>query len=57
MTESKQEHDERLQAEKEFRIRFLVKETGISEAQARELVELIGIDAASLLREARLLKK
>ncbi|BCM21197.1 hypothetical protein [Mesorhizobium sp. J8] len=57
MAEDKQERDERLKAEKEFRVRFLVKETGITEAQARELVEMIGIDASSLLREARLLKK
>ncbi|MGX5803103.1 hypothetical protein ACWGS9_17870 [Bradyrhizobium sp. Arg314] len=57
MAESKQERDERLQAETEFRIQFLMKETGITEAQARGLVELIGIDANSLLREARLLKK
>ncbi|MDX8443545.1 hypothetical protein [Mesorhizobium australafricanum] len=52
MAESKQERDERLQAEKEFRIQFLVKENGITEAQARDLVEMIGIDANSLLREA-----
>ncbi|MDG4896391.1 hypothetical protein P9272_22745 [Mesorhizobium sp. WSM4976] len=57
MADNKQERDERLKAEKEFRVRFLVKETGITEAQARELVEMIGIDANSLLREARLLKK
>ncbi|WP_292146486.1 hypothetical protein [Mesorhizobium sp.] len=57
MADDKQERDERLKAEKEFRVRFLVKETGITEAQARELVDMIGIDANSLLREARLLKK
>ena len=57
MAESKQERDERLKAEKEFRVRFLMKETGITEAQARDLVDMIGIDASSLLREARLLKK
>jgi hypothetical protein len=57
MAEDKQERDERLKAEKEFRVRFLVKETGITEAQARDLVDMIGIDASSLLREARLLKK
>jgi hypothetical protein len=38
-------------------VRFLVRETGITEEQARELIELIGNDPASLLREARLLKK
>lgn len=57
MAESKHERDERLKAEKEFRVRFLMKETGITEAQARDLVDMIGIDASSLLREARLLKK
>lgn len=38
-------------------MRFLVRETGITEEQARELIDLIGIDASSLLREARLMKK
>jgi hypothetical protein len=57
MAESKQERDERLRAEKEFRVRFLMKETGITEGQARDLVDMIGIDPNSLLREARLLKK
>jgi hypothetical protein len=57
MAEDKQERDARLKAEKEFRVRFLVQETGITEAQARDLVDMIGIDANSLLREARLLKK
>ena len=57
MAEDKQERDERLKAEKEFRVRFLMQETGITEAQARDLVDMIGIDANSLLREARLLKK
>lgn len=38
-------------------VRRLVKETGISEEQARELVEMIGTDWASLLREARFLKR
>lgn len=44
-------------AEKAFRVRFLAKETGITEAQARELLDLIGYDIPSLLREARILKK
>lgn len=57
MAEDKQERDARLKAEKEFRVRFLMQETGITEAQARDLVDMIGIDANSLLREARLLKK
>ncbi|MDX8449932.1 hypothetical protein [Mesorhizobium captivum] len=57
MAESKQERAERVQAEKQFRVRFLVHETGITEEQARDLVEMIGIDANSLLREARLLAR
>ncbi|TIP29451.1 MAG: hypothetical protein E5X67_06335 [Mesorhizobium sp.] len=40
----------------DFRAQFLAKEAGITEAQARELIDLIGTDRASLLREARLLK-
>jgi hypothetical protein len=38
-------------------IRRLINVTGITAAQARELVELLGFDMASLLREARLLSK
>lgn len=57
MAEDKRERAEPLKAEKEFRVRFLMQETGITEAQARDLVDMIGIDANSLLREARLLKK
>lgn len=33
----------------------LAKETGISEAQARDLIEMLGTDRNSLLREARLI--
>jgi hypothetical protein len=36
--------------------RALAKETGITEAQALSLVELLGIDHASLVREARVIK-
>lgn len=35
----------------------LIRETGITEQEARELIELIGLNWASLVREARLLKK
>jgi hypothetical protein len=38
-------------------VRRLVEETGISKDQARELIEMIGTDWASLLREARFLKR
>lgn len=37
-------------------VRRLIADTGISEAQARELVTLIGMDWSSLVREARLLR-
>ena len=37
--------------------RRLVDETGITEAQARELVSFLGLNWASLVREARLSKK
>ncbi|TGQ63510.1 MAG: hypothetical protein E5V49_00645 [Mesorhizobium sp.] len=57
MAESEKERSARMNEEKEFRVRFLVRETGITEAQAHELVRLIGNDANSLLREARNLKK
>lgn len=52
MGEDRSDH-ERL---KDFQAKFLAKETGITETQARELIEMIGTDHASLLREARLLK-
>ncbi|QND59860.1 hypothetical protein [Mesorhizobium huakuii] len=38
-------------------IRRLVKETGITEAQARELVLFLGYNWSSLVREARMLKE
>ncbi|PWJ87993.1 hypothetical protein C8D77_11382 [Mesorhizobium loti] len=37
--------------------RRLVDETGITEAQARELISFLGFNWASLVREARMLKK
>ncbi|MEP6567110.1 MAG: DUF982 domain-containing protein [Mesorhizobium sp.] len=40
----------------DFLVRFVARETGITEAQARELIDMVGIDRASLLREARILK-
>ncbi|RWH78896.1 MAG: hypothetical protein EOQ86_16240 [Mesorhizobium sp.] len=41
---------------KEAGAKILAKETGITEAQASDLIEMIGTDRASLLREARILK-
>lgn len=38
-------------------VRRLVKETGITEEQARELVVLLGVNWSSLMREARLLNR
>jgi hypothetical protein len=37
-------------------IKRLAAETGVSEAQARELVRLLGVDWSSLIREARILR-
>lgn len=42
--------------QEDFLTRFLARETGITEAQARKLIEMVGTDRASLLREARILK-
>ncbi|MDX8438366.1 hypothetical protein [Mesorhizobium australafricanum] len=44
------------QGQIEILVARLVKETNISEKQARDLIEMIGTDWASLLREARFLK-
>ncbi|MER9217141.1 hypothetical protein NKI54_35195 [Mesorhizobium sp. M0663] len=41
---------------KDLQAQWIAKEAGITEAQARELVDMIGIDRPSLLREARMLK-
>ena len=38
-------------------MRRLVKETGITEAEAQDLVVLVGINWSSLVREARLLRR
>jgi len=35
----------------------LMRETGITEAEARDLVTLLGADWSSLIREANVLKK
>jgi len=35
----------------------LVRETGVTEEQARELISLLGLEWSSLLREARLIAK
>ncbi|RRH89559.1 hypothetical protein EH240_33800 [Mesorhizobium tamadayense] len=55
--ESERQRAERVKAEKGFRVRHLMRETGITEAQALDLIDLIGNDTNSLLREARLLNK
>ncbi|TIU00542.1 MAG: hypothetical protein E5W43_08200 [Mesorhizobium sp.] len=54
--ESKKEHDERIQAMKVFECGSHAR-TGMLEAQARELIDLIGNDSSSPLREARLLAR
>ena len=41
----------------DYTVARLVKETGINEQQARELVELLGLEWASLVREASIIAK
>ncbi|MER8422022.1 hypothetical protein [Mesorhizobium sp. M1329] len=36
--------------------RFIANETGISEDQARGLIDLVGLNRPSLIREARILQ-
>lgn len=57
MAENNGDRAGRIAAAKEFRLRVLLRETGITEAQAHELMDLIGNDGNSLLREARLLAR
>ncbi|QND57385.1 DUF982 domain-containing protein [Mesorhizobium huakuii] len=52
----KRKNRARMEEEEAFLVRFLARETGITEAQARELINVVGTDRSSLLREARLLK-
>ena len=53
------ENDERARKmdEETFLASALAKETGITLDEARSLIEMIGTDRNSLLREARILKK
>ncbi|QND64578.1 DUF982 domain-containing protein [Mesorhizobium loti] len=53
--EKRRDRGER-EEEDDFLFRFLARETGITELQARDLIKLIGNDRSSLLREARMLK-
>lgn len=57
MSEPKQDPRQRVQAQTEFSVQFLTERTGITEAQARDLIEMLGNDPNSLLREARILRK
>ncbi|WP_165900004.1 hypothetical protein [Borborobacter arsenicus] len=41
----------------EEQVRALAIETGVSEQDIQMIVELVGIDRSSIVREARLLKK
>ncbi|PBB32041.1 hypothetical protein [Mesorhizobium sp. WSM3868] len=43
-------------AERKFRVHFLVRETGISEAEANALIDRIGYEVDALLCEARNIK-
>ncbi|WP_176479178.1 MULTISPECIES: hypothetical protein [unclassified Mesorhizobium] len=57
MSELKQDPRGRVQAQTEFSVQFLRQQTGITEAQARDLIKMLGNDPNSLLREARILAK
>lgn len=45
MAETKQGFVELARGQMEFRVQSLTRETGVTEAQARELIDLIGNDA------------
>jgi hypothetical protein len=49
------DEDDARRAERDRLAISLAKETGISEAQARDLIGMLGTDRNSLLREARLI--
>ncbi|MDX8442230.1 hypothetical protein [Mesorhizobium australafricanum] len=49
------EHDPPSGTDEEYFVRRLLEETGITEAQARELIALLGYEWTSLLREAHIL--
>ncbi|RUV21639.1 MAG: hypothetical protein EOQ60_01630 [Mesorhizobium sp.] len=57
MSEPKQDPRQLVQAQTEFSVQFLRERTGITEAQARDLIEMLGNDPNSLLREARILRR
>lgn len=54
--DAKRKKRARMEEEQEFLVRFLARETGITETQARNLIIMLGTDRSSLLREARILK-
>ncbi|QND60584.1 DUF982 domain-containing protein [Mesorhizobium huakuii] len=54
--DGKRKNRARMEEEEDFLVRFLARETGITEAQAKELIKIVGTDRSSLLREARVLK-
>jgi hypothetical protein len=47
----------RMEDEEDILVRSLARETGITEAQAPDLINMIGTDRPSLLQEARILKR
>ncbi|MFK0692227.1 DUF982 domain-containing protein [Mesorhizobium sp. IMUNJ 23033] len=54
--DAKRKNRARMEEEEDFMVRFLARETGITETQARDLINMMGADRSSLLREARILK-
>jgi hypothetical protein len=51
------DQDEARTKQIDFIVRRLAAEAGVTEAQARDLVAVLGLNWASLVREARILKK
>ncbi|RWL45289.1 MAG: hypothetical protein EOR60_15195 [Mesorhizobium sp.] len=49
--------EQRQSVEREFRVHFLMRETGITEAQASHLIDQIGYEVDVLLVAARRLNK
>jgi hypothetical protein len=50
------DRDEQIRADAQVAVTRLVRETGVTELQATELITLLGMNWSSLIREARLLK-
>ncbi|QKC98288.1 hypothetical protein [Mesorhizobium sp. NZP2298] len=56
MSEEEKEQEQRFDRKAEF-VRKMARETGISEAQVRDIIAMVGYDHSSIVREARILKQ